>query len=403
MKKNLLSLALALVICLGLTVPVFATDWKEAALGDISGTFTIMRNGTVDEKSGIYLSEKKAYILNWFEGDDKTEINYAVVAPTDTWVIGNTGSKTLTASGNAIYSINIWLGTYWPSDELEKVDGEAVYEGGSSNWWGDHDHFVDGMLERDEHGCNSVLVKPGETTTIPFSAFAQMTNGNTDCIYKLTIRALYPGVSQYEDSFEGMVEQHFYFKLDSDAKSAIDKEVEKDSAIVTNKFADVKSDDYFADAVQWAVERNITSGTSETTFSPGETCSKAQILTFLWRANGSPEPTAANPFADIKTADYFYKAALWAAEKGLVSDSTFGPNTDCTRAMTVEYLWKAAGSPAPTSKASFTDVPDNAEYAQAIAWAVENEITSGTGGGNFSPAATCTRGQIVTFLHRTMG
>ncbi len=171
----------------------------------------------------------------------------------------------------------------------------------------------------------------------------------------------------------------------------------------SNGFTDVKASDYFAEAVQWAVEQNITSGTSKTTFSPNATCSKAQILTFLWHANGSPEPTAATPFTDVKTADYFYKAALWAAEKGLVSGSTFGANADCTRAMTVEYMWKAAGSPAPAGKADFDDVPANADYAQAVAWAVEKNITSGTGDGNFSPTATCTRGQIVTFLYRAMG
>ena len=175
------------------------------------------------------------------------------------------------------------------------------------------------------------------------------------------------------------------------------------SSPTTGSFIDVKASDYFADAVRWAVEKDITSGTSKTTFSPDATCSKAQILTFLWHANGSPEPTAATPFTDVKTADYFYKAALWAAEKGLVSGSTFGANADCTRAMTVEYLWKAAGSPTPSANASFTDIPTNADYAQAVAWAVENKITSGTGGGNFSPAATCTRGQIVTFLYRAMG
>ena len=90
-------------------------------------------------------------------------------------------------------------------------------------------------------------------------------------------------------------------------------------------------------------------------------------------------------------------------EMGLVSGSTFGANIDCTRAMTMEYMWKAAGSPAPAGKADFTDVPASTDYAQAVAWAVENKITSGTGGNNFSPAATCTRGQIVTFLHRAMG
>ena len=168
-------------------------------------------------------------------------------------------------------------------------------------------------------------------------------------------------------------------------------------------FTDVVPTAYYADAVQWAVEKDITSGTSANTFSPGVTCSKAQILTFLWRANGSPEPTASNPFTDIKPSDYFYKAAVWAAEKGMVSGTTFGANIDCTRAMTVEYIWKAAGSPSTSNKASFTDVPANANYAQAVAWAVEQKITSGTGKNTFSPSFTCTRGQIVTFLYRALG
>lgn len=165
-------------------------------------------------------------------------------------------------------------------------------------------------------------------------------------------------------------------------------------------FTDVKSGDYYADAVLWAVEKKITSGTSAATFSPGATCNRAQILSFLWRASGSPEPTAANPFTDIKTTDYFYKAALWAAEKGLVSGSTFGASTPCTRSSTMEYMWKAAGSPAPSGKASFDDVSANADYASAVAWAVENNVTAGTSKTTFSPDSTCTRGQIVTFLYR---
>ncbi|MCI8476793.1 MAG: leucine-rich repeat protein [Oscillospiraceae bacterium] len=174
-------------------------------------------------------------------------------------------------------------------------------------------------------------------------------------------------------------------------------------AETTVSFDDVPADAYYAKPIKWAVEKNITVGTSKTMFSPNATCTNAQILTFLWRANGSPEPTNENTFTDIKTTDFYYKAALWAAERGLVSGSTFGANTDCTRAMTVEYMWKAAGSPVPAGKSNFTDVSVNADYAQAVAWAVEQKITSGTGGGNFSPAATCTRGQIVTFLYRAMG
>ena len=177
-----------------------------------------------------------------------------------------------------------------------------------------------------------------------------------------------------------------------------------ESTPTTLTFTDVPDYAYYAESVQWAVAHEITSGTGDgTTFSPNETCSKAQILTFLWHANGSPDPTAANPFSDIKTDDYYYKAALWAAENGLISGSTFNANTDCTRAMTVEYLWKAAGSPTPTGKASFTDVLPGAEFAQAVTWAVEQEITNGTGDGTtFSPDVTCTRGQIVTLLHHAM-
>ncbi len=168
-------------------------------------------------------------------------------------------------------------------------------------------------------------------------------------------------------------------------------------------FNDVPADAYYAKPVKWAIEKNITSGTSKTKFSPNATCSRAQILTFLWHASGSPEPTGANPFTDIKTADYFYKAALWAAEKGMVSGSTFGANTDCTRAMTVEYLWKAVGSPAASYDGTFNDVPASADYAQAVAWAFANGVTSGTSKTAFGSARTCTRGQIVTFLYRAMG
>lgn len=164
-------------------------------------------------------------------------------------------------------------------------------------------------------------------------------------------------------------------------------------------FTDVKTSDYFADSVAWAVEKGITSGTSATTFSPNQNCSVAQILTFLWRANGSPKPTTANPFTDVKSGDYYADAAVWAYEKDMVSGSTFGGNTPCTRSMAVAYMWKAAGSPSAKS-ARFTDIPDGAEYASAVAWAVEQGITSGTSATTFSPSATCTRAQIATFLYR---
>lgn len=153
----------------------------------------------------------------------------------------------------------------------------------------------------------------------------------------------------------------------------------------------------------WAVERGITNGTSANAFSPADVCNRAQILTFLWRASGYPEPTVSNPFSDINSSDYYYKAALWASEKGMVSGSMFNPTIPCTRASTVEYMWKAAGRPTPSAAASFEDVSSDAYYAEAVAWAVENEVTKGTGATTFSPYDTCTRGQIVTFLYRAFG
>ena len=171
--------------------------------------------------------------------------------------------------------------------------------------------------------------------------------------------------------------------------------------IKTGGFFDVASEAYYCGPILWAVERGITAGTSLTTFSPDATCTKGQILTFLWRAEGQPESSIVNPFRDINSSDYYYKAAVWAAEHGLVSGAAFNAAEPCTRAMTATYLWKLAGSPAATG-GGFSDVPASADYAQAVAWAVGQGITSGTGNNQFSPNAICTRGQIVTFLYRYM-
>ena len=166
-------------------------------------------------------------------------------------------------------------------------------------------------------------------------------------------------------------------------------------------FTDVSANAYYADAVLWAVENGITSGTSATTFSPNNTCTTAQILTFLWRANGSPVVSGDNPFSDVSTGAYYYQAALWAREKGLIFGSAFNGDTPCTRAATVTYLWKLAGQPS-AGASGFTDVPSSASYAQSVAWAVQEGITSGTSASTFSPNNTCTRAQIVTFLYRDM-
>ena len=169
-----------------------------------------------------------------------------------------------------------------------------------------------------------------------------------------------------------------------------------------NPFADVAETSAYYDGILWAVEEGITTGRTETTFVPGENCTEANILTFLWRANGEPAAeTTENPFGEAVSADaYYYKAALWAFEKKMV-DETFVPNTACTRAQAVYFMWMAAGSPDDAAAASFTDVAADADYAAAVNWAVAQEVTKGTGDGTtFSPENVCTRGQIVTFLYR---
>lgn len=169
-------------------------------------------------------------------------------------------------------------------------------------------------------------------------------------------------------------------------------------------FNDVKSGDYFYDAVNWAVEKGITTGTSAMTFSPNASCTRAQIVTFLWRASGSPEPkTASNPFTDVAANAYYCKAVLWAVENGITtgtSATTFSPDAPCTRAQGVTFLWRANGSKAASAAASFTDVASDAYYAPAVAWAAEQNVTGGVGNGLFSPDTTCTRAQNVSMLYR---
>ena len=171
-------------------------------------------------------------------------------------------------------------------------------------------------------------------------------------------------------------------------------------------FTDVNIGDYFFKPVKWAVEKGVTSGTGGGAFSPNANSTRSQIVTFLWRAYGQPEPTSTfNQFTDIDRDAYYYKAVLWAAEKGITSGTggtTFGINGECTRAQAVTFLWRAAGQPTAKSNSSFSDVDSGAYYAEAVKWAVENNITSGTGNGNFSPDQVCTRAQIVTFLYRNL-
>ena len=177
-----------------------------------------------------------------------------------------------------------------------------------------------------------------------------------------------------------------------------------DDNTMLNFFVDVPADAYYYDAVLWAVKEGITNGTSATTFSPDNPCTRAQMATFLWRAAGSPDPVGvSNPFADVDADAYYAKAVQWAYEQGITggtSATTFSPDEACTRAQMVTFLHRVAGTPKTESGTNpFTDVPD-AYYTEAVQWAYEQGITGGTSATTFSPDVTCARGQMVTFLYR---
>ncbi len=173
-----------------------------------------------------------------------------------------------------------------------------------------------------------------------------------------------------------------------------------------NPFTDVKEGDFFYDAVAWAVQKGVTTGATPTTFNPNGNCQRGQVVTFLWRAAGCPEPTFTNnPFTDVKESDFFYKAVLWAVEEGITNGltaDTFGPYELCNRAQVVTFLWRAMGSPeVQVGGGEFSDVVPTEFYATAVMWASVNGITNGMGDGTFGVSKICNRAQVVTFLYRT--
>lgn len=219
----------------------------------------------------------------------------------------------------------------------------------------------------------------------------------------------YPRVYDYDENGNVISISEVYNADGQEVKQLLDQyNYEKIAPVQDDSvFTDVTDKNGFAyDAIIWATEMGITKGTTETTFSPRAQCTRAQMVTFLWRAAGSPEPTTTeNPFTDVKEGAY-YKAILWAVENGITKGTTadkFSPNAQCTRAQIVTFIYRAAGEPEVEDGTNpFTDVKSGAYY-DAILWAVENGITNGTTATTFSPSTVCNRGQGVTFLYRGIG
>ena len=240
------------------------------------------------------------------------------------------------------------------------------------------------------------------TTAMTAAQFASgqvtwLLNGATDqgeLVWKQTLNTdAYPVFAGAVVSYDS--EQDLYYNQQGG---------EEPDVPVENPFVDVPDDSYCFEPVLWAVEKGITTGTSKNHFAPERTCSRAEVVTFLWRAAGSPEPTTtANPFADVPAGSFYEKAVLWAVEKGVtngVDSNHFNPAGTCLRAEVVTFLWRAKGSPASSTEITFTDVPAESFYANAVAWALEKGVTNGTSATTFGAAEACTRAQVVTFLYR---
>jgi len=220
------------------------------------------------------------------------------------------------------------------------------------------------------------------------------------------------GAWQYSTTFTGLQagKTYTFYQRYAATDTTLAGKVSKGLKVTTNSntlvFTDVKKNDYFYDAVAWAVELGVTTGTSPKTFGPNESCTRAQAVTFLWRAAGQPTAkNAKNPFADVKKSDYYYKAVLWAAENGVTSGTSatkFSPNDTCTRGQIVTFLWRAQSGKKVSAKNPFKDVKKSDFYYNAVLWAVKNGVTTGTSPTTFGPSENCTRGQIVTFLNRAV-
>ncbi|WP_241426670.1 S-layer homology domain-containing protein [Dysosmobacter acutus] len=330
---------------------------------------------------GSALPDTYTYTVSGLVGNDILTTEPTVTCPTAD--AGTAGTYPITVSGAAAgdnYTITYKPGTLTVSRRSGGGSGSSTYSVSADN-------VKNGSLSVSPKNAGkgstvTITAKPDDGYTLHELTVTD-TNGNT---VKLTKKS----DTQYTFTMPGS-------KVTVKAVFARIKQP-------GTGFIDVPANAYYADAVAWAVEQGITIGTSAATFSPSASCTRAQMVTFLWRAAGSPSPkSGGSSFADVQSGAYYYDAVLWAVENGITtgtSATTFAPDAAVTRSQTVTFLYRAAGSPA-ASGSSFADVPVDAYYASAVSWAVNEGITNGTSTTTFSPQADCTRGQIVTFMYRS--
>jgi len=379
MKKQLRSLAMALALCLGLTIPAMAVEAPSMTAEEA------VRNNvyvSYDIGSGNINTTLRREPINIRQPDPNNagkmldgEFNgYYLVRKDTVFTVEHADVE-----GDETF-VTLAVKFYY------KEDGSTVYE--ADDTYAYYMTKEDGFYREDKD-----MKEAGGLATLWAGESIQFSLPNLDdgreAVVRLTLEAVDPEVMHgYQLSA--------MFLPDDDA---VDVMLAETAAPEVPAFEDVPEDSFYADSVKWAVSQQITQGDGQGHFFPGKDCTAEQILTFIWRAYGSPASTAVCPFEGVTKESPYYAALCWAGEKGIV-DGAGAPSAPCTREMAVTYLWKAAGSPEPTTGNAFSDVPESC--AKAVSWAVENEVTQGTGGDRFSPEVVCSRGQIATFLYRNL-
>ncbi|MBR5239783.1 MAG: S-layer homology domain-containing protein [Clostridia bacterium] len=301
------------------------------------------------------------------------------------------------------YELDGYAGGVWNNGGLFHMSGGEItfnrsYVGGGV-WVNDGSEFVmtSGVIAENEAvGGAGIYIQYSDKAVGPGTARLSGNAGIVSNYGSVGGGAYVKGILNMEGEAEIILnEAEEYADI-----AAEDGGVVNQNAAMPTKFIDVPQDAYYLEPVKWAVEKGITTGTTDVTFSPDEKCLRGQVVTFLYRMHGSPE-TDGFYFADTKPSDYFYDATRWAWELKMERTAAFSPNHYCSRAAAIRYMWIAAGSPQVNRKGlPFTDIPEDANYRDAVAWALETGITTGTTPVTFSPDDSCTRAQIVTFLYR---
>ena len=423
MKRKILAAVMALALCLSLTAPAFADTVDSVWNDDYSVLFTTTSNFHSDW--GLYDDQYSIQTITGYKGSDvdltlpsvdfdgepiqavgdnafngKTEIK-SVTIPDGYTSIGASafsGCTALTSVSLPDEMVRFGFGAFSNCSNLTTINlpaSLAVVEGSTFFYCEklgkiDIPNGVTSIGNSAFWGCSSLasVTIPASVTSIDYGAFMEC-DSLTDVYYGGT-EAQWAAIeiNNNQNYNDALLNATIHYG----SAPAVEEPVEQPETV--SGFSDVVVGMWYSEPVAWAVENNITNGTSATTFSPDSTCTRGQIITFLWRAAGSPEPTGAAEFTDVAAGAYYEKATAWAAENGMTEGDTFSPEAPCTREMAVEFMWKYAGSPSADA-ASFTDVSSD-----AVNWAVAEGVTNGTTDTTFSPDSICNRGQIVTFLYR---